>query len=61
VIPEMHHYYSKNNFQIIDDENHFFKITELKNLEKLELESLILDLNQEYSDSDLAKLSCDDI
>lgn len=61
VIPEMHHYYSKNNFQIIDDENHFFKITELKNLEKLELESLILDLNQEYSDSDLAKLACDDI
>ena len=48
LIPEVNDNYSKNDFKIVNAENYFFKIPELQNIEKLELEALMIDLNETY-------------
>lgn len=61
LIPEVNDNYSKNDFKIVNAENYFFKIPELQNIEKLELEALMIDLNETYNDTELTKLACDNI
>ena len=61
IIPEIYHDYSKNGVQLYDRIKKFVKFSEITNLERLNLELLIIDLIEKYTDTELAKLVCDNI
>lgn len=57
VIPKIYNEYSKYGYQPIKTKNKLIDLSMLTNIEKLELEALILDLNEKFNAKELSEIS----